>query len=180
MPPQNNIKGPSQWTIELPSQAHPQDGSCKIIDDHGNLMLAGVLKNGKMDGEWKAYGSNGDCLVAINYADGVRNGKVEMWYGKVAFPDAKGRLKLAGTFSAGSYHGIVTRYFPTGARTSERQYQYGLITKAQYWSSNGAPESSERSLQLEKEEVAADLGYLSQLEQMVPLSLASSRRKYTE
>ena len=115
----------SKWTIELASSDALPSGPCRVYDEMHRLMLEGTLAAGKMDGTWTHWGSQGDRYGVWSYHQGVRSGPVQMWYTPFANPDARGRLKLEGTFLDGGYEGTVTRYYPSGTSECVRVYERG-------------------------------------------------------
>ncbi len=170
----------SKWTIELASSEPLPSGPCRIYDDEDRLMLEGTLASGKMVGTWTSFGSNGDRLAVWSYRDGVRSGPVQMWYGPLAYPKARGRRKLDGAFLDGDYEGTVTRYYPSGARQSVRVYERKVLTSTRYWSPDGVEKSGASAAAEAASELKADMTYLATLEDMVARSLAQARRKVRE
>jgi hypothetical protein len=167
----------SKWTIEVASSEPSPSGQCRIYDDLHRLMLEGTLASGKMDGTWTCTGSDGTRLVTWSYRQGVRQGPVQMWYSALHSPEAGGHLKLEGAFADGQYDGMVTRFYPSGARQSVRVYERGVLQRSQYWSSGGS-EASVASAKAEADfEHQADMSYLGSLEDMVARSLAQARRE---
>ena len=167
----------SKWTIELASFEPSQSGPCRIYDAQHRLMLEGTLASGKMDGSWTSTGSDGTRLATWSYRQGVRHGPVRMWYGALRYPDAGGHLKLEGTFADGEYDGMVTRYYPFGARQSVRMYERGVLKGSQYWSPGGS-EASAGSARAEADaEHKSDIAYLATLEDMVTRSLSQAHRE---
>src|ERR1017187_3441107 len=170
----------SNWTIELASSNSPPSGPCKIYDRQQRLMLEGTLSSGKMEGTWTSFGSNGDRLAVLSYHQGIRNGPVEMWYGAFAFPKAAGHRKLDGTFVDGDYEGTVTRYYPSGARQSERVYEHKALKGARFWLPNGTAKPVAAAMSEAESDHKADMTYLAKLEDMVAQSLAHAQRKIRE
>jgi hypothetical protein len=140
-------------------------------------MLAGTLATGKMDGAWTSFGSNGDRLAVLSYHQGVRNGPIEMWYGAFAFPVAAGHRKLTGAFVDGDYEGTVTRYYPTGARQSERGYEHKTLKSARLWLPDGTEQPGAAAMAEADADHKADMTYLAKLEDMVTQALAHAQRK---
>lgn len=167
----------SKWTIELASSEASPSGQCRIYDDLHRLMLEGSLLSGKMDGTWTATGSDGTRLVVWSYRQGVRSGPVQMWYSALRYPEARGYLKLEGTFVDGAYDGTVTRYYQSGTRQSVRVYERGLLRSSQYWSPSGAEQSAASAKVEAESEHRADMTYLAMFEDMVVRSLAQARRE---
>jgi hypothetical protein len=167
----------SKWTIEVTSSESLPSGPCRIYDDLHRLMLEGMLAAGKMDGTWTSWGSDATRLAVWSYCKGLRYGPVQMWYGALRYPEARGRLKLEGTFANGEYDGAVTRFYPSGKRQSVRVYEHGLLKSSKYWSPDGS-EASAASAKAEADfEHEADMSYLSTLEGMVACSLTQARRE---
>lgn len=166
----------SQWTIDLASSEALPSGPCRIYDEVHRLMLEGTLAAGKMDGTWTSFGSDGGRLSVLSYRGGVLNGPVQMWYGFLAYPEARGRLKLEGAFVDGVYDGTVTRYYPSGARQSVRVYNHGLLKSSRYWSLNGTERSAPSSEANAEFELKADMNYMAAQEGMVARSLAQANR----
>lgn len=167
----------SKWTIELTSSEAPPTGPCRIYDDQHRLMLDGTLTSGKMDGTWTSTGSGGVHLATWSYRHGVRSGPVSMWYGPLAYPGAGGHLKLEGTFVDGSYHGVVTRFYPSGTRQCVRIYEHGVLKSCQYWWAGGSEASPSTAIRKAKFEHKQDMMYLSALEDCVTRSLREARRE---
>jgi hypothetical protein len=168
---------PSKWTIELTSSEALPSGPCRIYDASGRLMLEGTLAAGKMDGNWTAFTSRGDKIVAWSYHNGQRNGSVQMWYGPFAYPEANGRLNVEGAFLDGAYDGIVKSYYPSGAKISVRVYDRGTLTNCQYWSAEGVEFSSSEAVVEANHETKADLDYIALLENNVTRSLSQAHRR---
>ena len=167
----------SKWTIELTSSEASTSGPCRIYDEQNRLMLEGTLESGKMDGVWTSWGSQGDRLVVWAYNHGVRNGPVQMWYGPLAFPEARGRLKLEGTFRDGAFDGMVTRYYPSGVRACARLYDHGILKRSESWMFDGTPESPDAARTEAVTELKGDLDYMAILEDMIARSLAQAQRR---
>jgi len=140
-------------------------------------MLEGTLASGKMDGTWTSTGSDGAQLAVWSYRLGVRHGPVRMWYSALDDPEASGHFKLEGTFANGQYDGMVTRYYPFGARQSVRVYERKALKSAQYWSPDGVEKPVESAMGEAAFELKADLSYLATLEDMVRGALAQAQRK---
>lgn len=140
-------------------------------------MLEGMLDAGKMDGVWTSWGSQGDRLEMGTYHQGMRNGPVQMWYGPLAFPEARGRWKLEGTFRDGVFDGVVTRYYPSGTRACARLYDHGILKRSDSWMFDGTAESPDAARTEAVTELKADLEYLGTLEDMVARSLVQAQRR---
>lgn len=170
----------TKWTIELASAEPSSSGACRIYDDLHRLMLDGTLASGKMDGSWTSTGSDGTRLATWSYRQGVRHGPVKMWYGGLRFPEARGHLKLEGTFSEGDYNSSVTRDYPSGSRQSVRVYEHGVLKSSQCWSPVGAEVSPATAAKEADSEHKQDMACLNNLEDMVRRSLAQARREITK
>ena len=167
----------SKWTVELASTDNSPSGLCRIYDARQNLMLEGTLVDGKMDGVWVTYNSTGGRTAVVSYKEGVRSGPIEMWYGAFAVPEAKGHLKLTGTFVDGHYDGTVARFYPSGAKESVREYRNNLLVKTQYWSPDGIEQPASSAQAHAAAELNLDLEWISRTEGMIPMSLAHAIRK---
>ncbi len=167
----------SKWTIEVTSSDPKPTGPIRIFDEQNRLMLDGSLVAGQMDGTWTGWSSQKDRLVIWTYRAGVRNGPIQMWYGRFAIPEAAGRLKLEGAFLDGKYDGAVTRNHPSGARRSVRIYKNGTIESARCWAPDGTEQTPAFTADVAAEEHKADMLYLEQLEGIVTRSLAQAHRR---
>jgi len=167
----------SKWTIEVASADLKPTGPIRIYDEHNRLMLDGSLVAGQMDGTWTAWSSFGERLVIWRYRAGVRNGSILMWYGRLAFPEAAGRLKLEGAFLDGNYDGAVTTYHPSGARNSVRIYKNGTIENARCWAPDGTEQTPAFAADIAADGHKADMHYLGLMEGMVTRSLAQAERR---
>lgn len=171
------ISDASRWTIEVASSDAKPSGLIRIYDDMGRLMLEGSLISGQMDGTWTAWSSQKDRLAEWSYRAGVRNGPVKMWYGRMVYPDALGRLKLEGTFHDGNFDGPVTRYHATGSRRTVRIYEQGKIISAQCWAPDGTEQPPGFTTEVAAEEHKGDMLYLGELEGIVTRSLVQAHRR---
>jgi hypothetical protein len=169
-------KDASKWTIEVASSEILPSGPCRIYDERNNLMFEGTLLAGKMDSTWTGFGSGGDRLAVLSYRDGRRSGPVKMWFGPLAYPQARGRVKLEGVFLDGDYDGTVTRYYPSGAKECVRVYEHGALKTAQFWSPDGIEMSGNSAMTEAASELKADLTYLALIDDMVARSLAQAHR----
>ena len=167
----------SKWVIDVASNDAAPTGPIKIYDSQNRLMLDGSLVAGKMDGTWTAWTSDGERVVIWHYRNGLRHGPIQMWYGRFAYPEAAGRLKLEGDFEDGHYEGKVTRYHASGARRSVRLYEQGVIKSAQCWGPDGTEQPPALTAEVAAEEHKGDMTYLENLEGMVPTSLAQAQRR---
>ena len=170
----------SKWTIELASPESLPSGLCRIYDERNQLMMEGNLESGKMDGLWTVWGSGEDRYAELSYRQGVRNGPVKMWFTPFLHPEARGRLKLEGTFLNGNYEGAVTRYYPSGTRQCVRLYENGILKSSTSWMPNGKEQSVASTAEESAYEQKADSSYLTNLEGMVTQSLAQAHRKFRQ
>ena len=166
----------SKWTVEAASADSTPSGPCRIYDEMHRLMLEGTLAAGKMDGTWTMFGSDGGRLSVSSYREGVLNGPVQMWYGFLAHPEARGRLKLEGTFAGGVYEGAVVRYYPSGMRQSLRVYEHGALKSSRYWSPAGVEQSAASANANADFELQADSKYMAAVADTVTRSLAQAHR----
>lgn len=172
----------SKWTIDLASSEPTPSGPCRIYDDLGRLMLTGTLSDGKMDGTWTSFSSQGARLPLLkwSYRNSLRNGLVQMWYGPLAYPEASGHLNTEGTFLDGAYDGTVTAYYPSGAKKSMRMYDRGTLKNCRYWSPEGVEHSATEAVAEANRETKADLDYIASEEDGVTRALAQAHRKIAQ
>lgn len=174
---QSSADSAKDWTIELTSNAPLPSGSCSIYDAQHRLMLKGDLFEGKMDGTWISYGSDGGLLASITYHQGQKNGPVKMWFSYLSGPSAAGRIKLTGAFVDGEYDGTVTRLYSSGEPQIVRIYKNGIIQSSRYWSQNGQESSKTIASNNAKSFNFQDVQYFGSIENMVTQALDSARRE---
>lgn len=174
--PEGRPEEPSQWSIELSRPGRPESGPCRIYDSRHRLMMAGVLHEGKMDGKWTSFASDGSRLAEMSFRAGVPDGPVIMWFGPFAYPDARGRVKLSGVFRNGKFDGVVTRYHPSGSKRCVRRYDHGVLVQAQLWSPDGVKQPAAWAEREAVDELKADRTYVNDLETIVRQALAKARR----
>ena len=167
----------SKWTIELASSESSPSGACRIYDESHRLTLQGALISGKMDGTWTLFGSDGTRTMVWSYRQGVHNGPVQMWFGAFSYPEARGRLKLEGSFTNGEYDGTLTRYYPSGARQSVCVYVHGVLKTSQSFSPSGEEAPAASASKQAAWELDRDRIYLSLIEDAVARALAQAHRE---
>ena len=115
-----------------------------VIFDTGDNQYAsrGNYKDGKKDGKWDEWYSNGQYFYRGNYKDGKKDGKWAWWYidgqkmSETNYPDGKytswdrdGHINEKGNYKNGKKHGKWVTYFSSNSwgnqKTSEGVYRNG-------------------------------------------------------
>ena len=109
----NDLKYYSRITNE------PYSGKVVSIYDNGNLRENGFLKEGKLEGEYEYYYSNGNIFEFIIY----KSGKPQ----KSTRYHINGEIRSEGFFQDGELHGILKIYDENGVLIEERTYKDGEI-----------------------------------------------------
>lgn len=91
----------------------------KTYNVYGKVISEGiVLINGKEDGSWVFYYSNGERKAEGNYSNGKKNGKWTYYY-------KNGKIKQQGNYSYGKLTGSWKWYYENGILLVEEFYIYG-------------------------------------------------------
>ena len=164
-------------SIEVASSDPLPSGPCRVFDELHRLMLEGTLAAGKMDGTWVATGSDGTKVMEWNYRQGVRHGRVKMWYSGMRDRSEAGKPKLEGVMEDGGWVGTVQRTYPSGARQSERVYEHGVLKSNRYWAPNGIEAPPHIAVEEGNFEHEADREYFEFEETTVAHALAEAPRE---
>lgn len=91
----------------------------KILERHfypnGELKMQGPFKNGKRDGKWESYYSNGVLWSSLEYDSGVRSGISLVYY-------ESGELHISGQFKDDRASGIWTWFDEKGKEIDQIDY----------------------------------------------------------
>lgn len=83
------------------------DGLCFESFPDGKKQVEYTMKNGKRDGKFTSWFSNGKIEMSTNYTSDVENGKHFEYF-------ATGKTELEATYINGKISGTMTVYFPDG------------------------------------------------------------------
>ena len=78
----------------------------------------GFVKEGKKDGSWVEYFSNGTLMEKRNYKDGEKDGLVEFYY-------KNGQLRDKGNYKEGRLDGLWEYYYENGKLWEKINYKSG-------------------------------------------------------
>lgn len=95
-----------------------------LIPNKKDTMAVGAFVNGKEDGEWRAYFSNGTLMEKRVYKSGKKTGIYTAWW-----PNGKERLLYH--FENGEYEGSCKDWSENGVLLSEMNYSKGYEAGSQ-------------------------------------------------
>ena len=84
------------------------------------LLTEGAYKEGRRDGAWITYHSNGQKAVESNFKADRKDGKEATWY-------PSGKKMLEAEYKNGVPHGVVTLWNEQGAVVHTREYKEGKL-----------------------------------------------------
>ena len=152
------------------------DGPVEIWTSSTARQMAGSFSKGIPVGHWTFWDSKGVKITTLDYADGIQDGAVEMWYGSFAHPENAGIFKLRGVLRAGHWDGQVTWYYADGKVRTERTYEHGALlhTVAFYPDGKAVPESETH--QIGEQDDKADLEYLTGMDDGIRRSVKFAKQ----
>ncbi|HBD93595.1 MAG TPA: hypothetical protein DC057_05440 [Spirochaetia bacterium] len=119
-------------TLESSTQLY---GEFIQYHQNGKVELKGMRKDGKWDGVYEKYSSDGVLLERLNYSAGVLQGISELYY------EDTGSLYVKATMNNDEKNGLFEQYYPNG----KLQYSVNHINNNQYngkceqFDENGVP-----------------------------------------
>ena len=131
-------------------------GDFRFLNPYGATQAQGPFKDGKMDGTWVFWDSEGAKTAELTYERGVRSGPFRLYYGSFFDPAAAGKLKVTGSFKNGRQVGEHIAYLRSGSVDSRATIH-----------DNGEIEASVGSPELAKRLIAADDRLFPKLESAV-------------
>lgn len=109
----------------------PITGTIVIKDSIGKIRIDGSLKEGKIDGKWQEFFSNGQLKHDRNYIDDKFQGINKEYY-------KNGQLKWVGKYERGEKMGLHKNWYENGKTKSEIYYINGKIEGLwRQWDQNG-------------------------------------------
>jgi antitoxin component YwqK of YwqJK toxin-antitoxin module len=121
-----NIKHTGLYINDKPVGIHKEyksDGNIEmafIYNDSSALVAKGIInEDGKRDGNWEEYYSNGKILSKGDYKNNLRNGQWNFFY-------INGSKEQTGEFVNGKYNGLWKWYYSDGSIWKEEEYYNGL------------------------------------------------------
>jgi len=110
----------------------PITGTIVIKDSIGKIRIAGTLKEGKIQGKWQEFFSNGQLKHDRNYIEGKFQGINKEYY-------KNGQLKWIGKYVLGEKTGFHKKWYENGKAKSEIYYINGKIEGLwKQWNQNGS------------------------------------------
>ena len=88
---------------------HKKDKAWLWYNDDGQLILSSEMKDGKRNGEERAYYDNGDLKSTFEYQNEVIHGKSKNWY-------ENGEVEREGNFKNGKKDGKCIFYYEVRAK----------------------------------------------------------------
>ena len=64
----------------LTGSKSPFSGDCYLLHKNGQIGMAGIIKNGKRDGQWAWFYESGSKKRFATYKDGVKQGATIFYY----------------------------------------------------------------------------------------------------
>jgi len=94
--------------------------SGRVIDTH-----YGLITNGKREGEWTHYTSDGQLLSTGNYKNGKEEGEWDYYHGIGPLSTENAQLSSTGNYKNGKKEGEWIRYHDNGQLYSKGNYKNG-------------------------------------------------------
>ena len=96
------------------------DGPYRTYHPDGTLELDGLYANNETTGTWRRYYSNGQILEEVAFSGNMENGPFKEWYDN-------GSLKAEGTYLEGdNEHGELMEYDTTGTLITKKMCERGI------------------------------------------------------
>jgi hypothetical protein len=131
-------------------------GDYRFVNSQGSTEAQGHFIDGKMDGSWVFWTSDGTKVAEISYDRGVRSGPFRLYWSNLLNPDFAGKLKAEGKAQDGKQVGEHISYLPDGQVDSRAK----ILEDGQIQPSIGSSEVARKKL-------AADDRYFAGLEAAV-------------
>ena len=109
----------------------PTDGLFQVKWDTGNLRYRWYYKNGKQDGQSKAFYYNGKLKSECHYKNGKLQGKTILYH-------ENGKKEGEGIYKDDKLDGLLIRYYDNGQKYSEEFYIHGELISEKYWTDDGS------------------------------------------
>lgn len=168
---ETEITGPPTLTDAVPVPTATGESERFIIrDKQQRIRVDGRVRGGYMDGMWVYYDSRGEKLAIVNYRLNQRQGPAQLYFVTADGP-AVGRLRMAGTYTAGTLDGMVQSNWAAGSKKLERDFDHGILQGARGWTAKGARMSDGEAMTAAIEESRSEEALLSELENFVMLQL---------
>jgi antitoxin component YwqK of YwqJK toxin-antitoxin module len=101
------------------------------FSQEGYLAYEGDFKDGKPEGLWTTFFSDGKPRWKGVKKNGLNHGSFTMWY-------ENGRKKLEGTYHEGKKHGPSIAWYENGAKWQQKFYEFGAPSGIwKTWDKNG-------------------------------------------
>jgi len=150
-------------------------GPVVVYDGWGHVETRGTFQNGLKEGIWTYYVSTGHKVVEVSYRNGLKDGLCRMWYGPfIEQGRYVGNLKLELTFQKGQPTGTRRRWYPSGEKDTEVEFENGRIVRARVWEKSGEELPPSKAMSEAEDEWRADLKYLAVLDTEVEEGLRNS------
>ena len=128
-----------EYITYLKGSDTPYTGKSYELTWHGDgpKKIEGTFKNGKPDGLWVFYYSNGQLEAKSHYKDGKIDGSHVMWH-------PNGQRWSERNWKNGVKDGAWMYWHENGQKESEKNFKTGKLVEgsAKYWNSKGEPVDS--------------------------------------
>jgi antitoxin component YwqK of YwqJK toxin-antitoxin module len=99
------------------------DKNIELLDDHyKNSEREFTIVNGKLHGEYKSWGSDGELFEHCTYKKGKRDGEFKKWY-------RNGQLWEQFFCKNNKFHGKYKKWWSNGELAEKKYYTNGEINK---------------------------------------------------
>lgn len=146
-------------------------GSYRLYNSREALQASGQFKDGRRDGVWTFWDSQGSKIVELSYERGMRQGGYHMWYGSFAYPTSTGNRNIEGEFLGDREHGKKWSWWPRGSRQCEVDFSNGEATHARCWTESGEALTQDEAWDAARRQSEADAAYIATLDEVVERSV---------
>lgn len=137
-------------------------GDYRFVNSQGSAEAQGHFIDGKMDGLWLFWTSDGTKVAEISYDRGVRSGPFRLYWSNFLNPDFAGKLKAEGKAQNGKQVSEHISYLPDGQIDSRAK----ILEDGQIQPSIGSSEIARKKLEADDRYFAGlEAGVLGALEE---------------
>ncbi len=135
------------------------EGSVRFLRPNGSLEGSGGFVNGKLEGPWDAFLSDGQRAITVTFRAGAADGAVTIYY-RTGDGAPSGTASLEGVVKLTVFEGEVVTWHPDGKKQSERLFENGRLKTARGWGKDGNELAPAAALELANKFTAADLKFI--------------------
>jgi len=174
---QKEIDWYKSGTVRLAKTSDPVDGSIECRDPDGKLRMAGTFVDGKEDGPWVFYDSQGIKMADLAMKRGSLSGSCTFYYSSLAPAGAAGKIQVEFLFDETGRTGYYSAFYPTGKKMIMAELQGRQVKTAHSWDELGKVDNPATTAAITVKAIASDDQLLADLGREEQMFMTQSRRE---